>query len=132
MDWVLLDNQKRKDCPDSIIDVQVKRFPREYERQQQMLLLYLIWKYFDIRDHLQSIYYCHFGGKAAPAYVAAQETNHSYRFLTALVFRLQTMPDLFHHLGDNDREFLQLSMLLAADISRANFVGYRKASELYA
>ena len=81
----LLDNQDAKVNADSIIDVQVKRF-HEYKRQQ-MLLLYLIWKYFDIKSgHLPK----HpitviFGGKAAPAYVAAQDIIHAILVLSSLI-----------------------------------------------
>ena len=81
----LLDNQDARVNADSIIDVQVKRF-HEYKRQQ-MLLLYLIWKYFDIKSgHLPK----HpitviFGGKAAPAYVAAQDIIHAILVLSSLI-----------------------------------------------
>ena len=83
MSRFLQDNQNAKVINDSIIDVQVKRF-HEYKRQQ-MLLLYLIWKYFDIKSgHLPK----HpitviFGGKAAPAYVAAQDIIHAILVLSS-------------------------------------------------
>ena len=85
MSRFLQDNQNAKVINDSIIDVQVKRF-HEYKRQQ-MLLLYLIWKYFDIKSgHLPK----HpitviFGGKAAPAYVAAQDIIHAILVLSSLI-----------------------------------------------
>ena len=61
---------------DSVIDVQVKRI-HGYKRQQ-MLALYIIWKYLDIKNgnkptHPLTII---FGGKAAPAYVIAQDIIH--------------------------------------------------------
>ena len=61
---------------DAVIDVQVKRI-HEYKRQQ-MLALYIIWKYLDIKNgnkptHPLTII---FGGKAAPAYVIAQDIIH--------------------------------------------------------
>ncbi|WP_321970879.1 glycogen/starch/alpha-glucan family phosphorylase [Paratractidigestivibacter sp.] len=61
---------------DAIIDVQVKRI-HEYKRQQ-MNALYIIWKYLDIKNgnipaHPLTIV---FGGKAAPAYVIAQDVIH--------------------------------------------------------
>ena len=61
---------------DAVIDVQVKRI-HEYKRQQ-MLALYIIWKYLDIKNgnkptHPLTIV---FGGKAAPAYVIAQDIIH--------------------------------------------------------
>ena len=60
----------------AIIDVQVKRI-HEYKRQQ-MLALYIIWKYLDIKNgnrpkHPVTII---FGGKAAPAYTIAQDIIH--------------------------------------------------------
>ena len=60
----------------AIIDVQVKRI-HEYKRQQ-MLALYIIWKYLDIKngnkpEHPITII---FGGKAAPAYTIAQDIIH--------------------------------------------------------
>ncbi len=65
--------------PDSIIDVQVKRF-HEYKRQQ-MLLLYLIWKYFDIKSGTpKSNLLLSFLVGAAPAYVAAQDIIHVILF----------------------------------------------------
>ena len=62
--------------PNAIIDVQVKRI-HEYKRQQ-MLALYIIWKYLDIKNgnrpkHPVTII---FGGKAAPAYTIAQDIIH--------------------------------------------------------
>ena len=61
---------------DAVIDVQVKRI-HEYKRRQ-MLALYIIWKYLDIKNgnkptHPLTIV---FGGKAAPAYVIAQDIIH--------------------------------------------------------
>ena len=61
---------------DAVIDVQVKRI-HEYKRQH-MLALYIIWKYLDIKNgnkptHPLTII---FGGKAAPAYVIAQDIIH--------------------------------------------------------
>ena len=60
----------------SIFDIQVKRL-HEYKRQQ-MLALYIIWKYLDIKNgnrpkHPVTII---FGGKAAPAYTIAQDIIH--------------------------------------------------------
>ena len=60
----------------AIVDVQVKRF-HEYKRQQ-MLALYLVWKYWDIKNGnipARPITVI-FGGKAAPAYVIAQDVIH--------------------------------------------------------
>jgi starch phosphorylase len=61
---------------DAVIDVQVKRF-HEYKRQQ-MLALYIIWKYLDIKNGNRPArpITIVFGGKAAPAYTIAQDVIH--------------------------------------------------------
>ena len=61
---------------DAIVDVQVKRF-HEYKRQQ-MLALYIIWKYLDIKNGNRPArpITIVFGGKAAPAYAIAQDVIH--------------------------------------------------------
>ena len=61
---------------DAIVDVQVKRF-HEYKRQQ-MLALYIIWKYLDIKNGNRPArpITIVFGGKAAPAYTLAQDVIH--------------------------------------------------------
>ena len=72
----MLENQDAHIPEDAIIDVQVKRI-HEYKRQQ-MLALYIIWKYLDIKNGnlpARPITIV-FGGKAAPAYVIAQDIIH--------------------------------------------------------
>ena len=72
----MLENQGARIPEDAIIDVQVKRI-HEYKRQQ-MLALYIIWKYLDIKNGnlpARPITIV-FGGKAAPAYVIAQDIIH--------------------------------------------------------
>ena len=72
----MLENQGAHIPEDAIIDVQVKRI-HEYKRQQ-MLALYIIWKYLDIKNGnlpARPITIV-FGGKAAPAYVIAQDIIH--------------------------------------------------------
>lgn len=71
--------------PDSIIDVQIKRI-HEYKRQQ-MLALYIIYKYFDIKNgnYPQTPITILFGGKAAPAYTIAQDIIHLILTLSALI-----------------------------------------------
>ena len=72
----MLENQGARIPEDTIIDVQVKRI-HEYKRQQ-MLALYIIWKYLDIKNGnlpARPITIV-FGGKAAPAYVIAQDIIH--------------------------------------------------------
>src|SRR5690625_1141319 len=70
--------------PESIIDVQIKRI-HEYKRQQ-MLALYIIYKYMAIKkgnipETPISIIY---GGKAAPAYTIAQDIIHLILTLSEL------------------------------------------------
>lgn len=62
--------------PNSIIDVQIKRF-HQYKRQQ-MNALYAIWKYLQIKSgHLPARPITMiWGGKAAPAYTLAKDTIH--------------------------------------------------------
>ncbi|HLR88724.1 MAG TPA: glycogen/starch/alpha-glucan phosphorylase [Atopostipes sp.] len=71
--------------PESIIDVQIKRI-HEYKRQQ-MLALYIIYKYMAIKkgnipETPISIIY---GGKAAPAYTIAQDIIHLILTLSELI-----------------------------------------------
>ena len=71
--------------PASIIDVQIKRI-HEYKRQQ-MLALYIVYKYMDIKKGnipetpITIIY----GGKAAPAYTIAQDIIHLILTLSELI-----------------------------------------------
>ena len=125
----LLDNQNAKVNPDSIIDVQVKRF-HEYKRQQ-MLLLYLIWKYFDIKSgHLPK----HpitviFGGKAAPAYVAAQDIIHAILVLSSLIANdADVSPYLQVIMIENYNVTAAEHVIPAADISEQISLASKEAS----
>lgn len=71
--------------PDSIIDVQIKRI-HEYKRQQ-MLALYIIYKYMDIKKgHIpETPITIIYGGKAAPAYTIAQDVIHLILTLSELI-----------------------------------------------
>jgi len=70
---------------DSIIDVQIKRI-HEYKRQQ-MLALYIIYKYMDIKkgNIPATPITIIFGGKAAPAYTIAQDIIHLILTLSELI-----------------------------------------------
>ena len=70
---------------DSIIDVQIKRI-HEYKRQQ-MLALYVIHKYMDIKkgNIPATPITIIFGGKAAPAYTIAQDIIHLILTLSELI-----------------------------------------------
>ena len=71
--------------PDSIYDVQVKRF-HEYKRQQ-MNALWVIWKYMQIKKGRkpQRPITVIFGGKAAPAYYQAKAVIHLILCLAELI-----------------------------------------------
>ena len=71
--------------PNSIIDVQIKRI-HEYKRQQ-MLALYVIYKYMDIKagNIPATPITIIFGGKAAPAYTIAQDIIHLVLTLSELI-----------------------------------------------
>ena len=113
----------------AIIDVQVKRF-HEYKRQQ-MLALYLIWKYWDIKNGnipprpITVI----FGGKAAPAYTIAQDIIH-------LVITLGTWiaedPDVSPYLQvvmvENYNVSAAERLIPAADISEQISLASKEAS----
>lgn len=125
----LLDTQDAKVNADSIIDVQVKRF-HEYKRQQ-MLLLYLIWKYFDIKSgHLPK----HpitviFGGKAAPAYVAAQDIIHAILVLSSLIANdADVSPYLQVIMIENYNVTAAEHVIPAADISEQISLASKEAS----
>jgi phosphorylase len=129
MSKFLLDTQDANVNADSIIDVQVKRF-HEYKRQQ-MLLLYLIWKYFDIKSgHLPK----HpitviFGGKAAPAYVAAQDIIHAILVLSSLIANdADVSPYLQVIMIENYNVTAAEHVIPAADISEQISLASKEAS----
>lgn len=129
MSKFLLDTQDAKVNADSIIDVQVKRF-HEYKRQQ-MLLLYLIWKYFDIKSgHLPK----HpitviFGGKAAPAYVAAQDIIHAILVFSSLIANdADVSPYLQVIMIENYNVTAAEHVIPAADISEQISLASKEAS----
>lgn len=69
----------------SIIDVQIKRI-HEYKRQQ-MLLLYIVHKYFDIKNGNipKTPITIIFGGKAAAAYTIARDIIHAILTISELI-----------------------------------------------
>lgn len=77
--------QNIKINPNSIVDVQIKRI-HEYKRQQ-MLALYVIHKYLDIKagNIPATPITIIFGGKAAPAYTIAQDIIHLVLSLSELI-----------------------------------------------
>ncbi|MCR5209481.1 MAG: glycogen/starch/alpha-glucan family phosphorylase [Lachnospiraceae bacterium] len=71
--------------PDSIFDIQIKRM-HEYKRQQ-MNVLYIIHKYLEIKAGKKPVRPISFifGGKAAPAYITAQDVIHLILVLQQII-----------------------------------------------
>lgn len=97
--------------PDSIFDVQIKRL-HEYKRQQ-MNVLYVIHKYLVIKsgqipERPLTVF---FGGKAAPAYTAAQDIIHLILVLSQLI---QHDPEVSPH--------LQVVMIENYNVTEASFI----------
>ena len=113
----------------AIIDVQVKRI-HEYKRQQ-MLALYIIWKYLDIKNgnkpkHPVTII---FGGKAAPAYTIAQDIIH---LILTLSHWIANDPDVAPYLQvvmiENYNVTAAERVIPAADISEQISLASKEAS----
>lgn len=97
--------------PDSIFDVQIKRI-HEYKRQQ-MNVLYVIYKYLDIKAgnipaRPLTVF---FGGKAAPAYTIAQDIIHLILVLSQVI---QNDPEVAPH--------LQVVMIENYNVTEASFI----------
>lgn len=81
----LKDTQKITIDPQSVYDIQIKRM-HEYKRQQ-MNLLYIIWKYQQIKAGIllaRPITFL-FGAKAAPAYILAKDIIHALLCLSKVI-----------------------------------------------
>ena len=74
-------------CPDSVFDIQIKRF-HEYKRQQ-MNALYAIYQYRNIKSGNvpKRPIVMLFGGKAAPAYIMAKDIMHVILCLQEIIRR---------------------------------------------
>lgn len=113
----------------SIIDVQIKRI-HEYKRQQ-MLALYIIHKYFAIKNGeipatpITII----FGGKAAPAYTIAQDVIHLILNLSEII---ANDPDVSPHLQvvmiENYNVTAATYLIPAANISEQISLASKEAS----
>lgn len=125
----MLENQGAHIPEDAIIDVQVKRI-HEYKRQQ-MLALYIIWKYLDIKNGnvpprpITIV----FGGKAAPAYTIAQDIIH---LILTLSTWIANDPDVAPHLQvlmvENYNVTAAEHLIPAADISEQISLASKEAS----
>ena len=114
---------------DSIFDVQIKRM-HEYKRQQ-MNALYVIYKYLDIKNGnipAKPITII-FGGKAAPAYVIAQDIIHLILCLSELI---ANDPEVSSHLQvvmvENYNVTAATHLIPAADISEQISLASKEAS----
>jgi starch phosphorylase len=115
--------------PDSIFDIQIKRM-HEYKRQQ-MNVLYVIYKYLDIKagnipTRPLTVF---FGGKAAPAYTTAQDIIHLILVLSQVI---QNDPDVAPHLQvvmiENYNVTEASYIIPAADISEQISLASKEAS----
>ena len=113
----------------SIIDTQIKRF-HEYKRQQ-MNVLYIIHKYLDIKKgnlpkrKITLI----FGGKAAPAYIIAQDIIHLILSLSELINKdPDVSPYLNVFLVENYNVTVAEHLIPASDISEQISLASKEAS----
>ena len=113
----------------SIIDTQIKRF-HEYKRQQ-MNALYVIHKYLEIKAgklpkrKITVI----FGGKAAPAYVIAQDIIHLILCLSELINNDPEVNKYLNvHLVENYNVSMAEKLIPATDISEQISLASKEAS----
>ncbi|MGT2934657.1 glycogen/starch/alpha-glucan family phosphorylase [Streptococcus castoreus] len=125
----LKDNKGIELDEDSIIDTQIKRF-HEYKRQQ-MNALYVIHKYLEIKKgnlpkrKITVI----FGGKAAPAYIIAQDIIHLILCLSELINNdPEVSPYLNVHLVENYNVTVAEHLIPATDISEQISLASKEAS----
>ena len=113
----------------SIIDTQIKRF-HEYKRQQ-MNALYVIHKYLEIKkgnlpERKITII---FGGKAAPAYVIAQDIIHLILSLSELINNDPEVSKYLNvHLVENYNVTVAEHLIPATDISEQISLASKEAS----
>ena len=113
----------------SIIDTQIKRF-HEYKRQQ-MNALYVIKKYLDIKNGKlpKRKITVFFGGKAAPAYVIAQDIIHLILCLSELI---NNDPEVNKYLNvylvENYNVSVAEKLIPATDISEQISLASKEAS----
>lgn len=113
----------------SIIDVQIKRM-HEYKRQQ-MLALYIIHKYFAIKNgNIPSTpITIIFGGKAAPAYTIAQDVIHLILNLSEIIANdPQVSPHLQVIMIENYNVTAASYLIPAANISEQISLASKEAS----
>ena len=113
----------------SIIDTQIKRF-HEYKRQQ-MNALYIIHKYLEIkRGNLpERKITVIFGGKAAPAYIIAQDIIHLILCLSEVINNDPEVNQYLNvHLVENYNVTVAEHLIPATDISEQISLASKEAS----
>ncbi|HFU3725986.1 TPA: glycogen/starch/alpha-glucan family phosphorylase [Streptococcus suis] len=125
----LKDNKGIELDENSIIDTQIKRF-HEYKRQQ-MNALYVIHKYLEIKNgnlpkrKITVI----FGGKAAPAYIIAQDIIHLILCLSELINNDPEVNQYLNvHLVENYNVTVAEKLIPATDISEQISLASKEAS----
>ena len=118
------------DVPDnSIFDVQVKRL-HEYKRQQ-LNVLYIIRKYFEIKAGKKpsTPITCFFGAKAAPAYIIAKDIIHAILCLQQIINNdPEVSPYLKVFMVENYNVTLAEKLFPAANISEQISLASKEAS----
>ena len=115
--------------PDSIFDVQVKRL-HEYKRQQ-LNVLYIIRKYFEIKAGKKPAtpITCFFGAKAAPAYIIAKDIIHAILCLQQIINNdPEVSPYLKVFMVENYNVTLAEKLFPAANISEQISLASKEAS----
>lgn len=125
----LKDNKGIELDENSIIDTQIKRF-HEYKRQQ-MNALYVIHKYLEIKNgnlpkrKITVI----FGGKAAPAYIIAQDIIHLILCLSELINNDPEVSKYLNvHLVENYNVTVAEKLIPATDVSEQISLASKEAS----
>ena len=115
--------------PDSVFDIQIKRL-HEYKRQQ-MNALYVIDKYFEIKEGKlpKRPITVIFGAKAAPAYVIAKDIIHVILCLQEIIANdPEVSPYLSVVMVENYNVTLAEKLILAADIHEQISLASKEAS----
>lgn len=123
------ETQNFKMDPNSIFDIQVKRL-HEYKRQQ-MNALYIIHKYFEIKEGKKPVrpITALFGAKAAPAYIIAKDIIHLILCLQELINNdPEVSPYLKVFMVENYNVTLAEKLIPACDISEQISLASKEAS----
>ena len=115
--------------PDSVFDIQIKRL-HEYKRQQ-MNALYVIYKYFEIKEGKlpKRPITVIFGAKAAPAYVIAKDIIHVILCLQEIIANdPEVSPYLSVVMVENYNVTLAEKLIPAADIHEQISLASKEAS----